>query len=83
MKGDKGDFYFIFTRLILPLLITIMFVSGLLLAFVISFGQVQAAPRGRQALSCATSSFTNVVSLPGVTVTIEKVDRVSQGGSYQ
>ncbi|KAK1757892.1 Tannase/feruloyl esterase [Echria macrotheca] len=45
-------------------------------------GTVDAVPRPRQALRCAASSFSNVVSLPGVTVTVERVDSVSDRGKY-
>ncbi|KAK4214318.1 Tannase/feruloyl esterase [Rhypophila decipiens] len=60
-----------------------MFVSGLLLALLLPAGHVEAVPAARQALRCTISSFTNVVVLPGVTVTIEKVTSISEGGSYQ
>lgn len=60
-----------------------MFVLGLLLALFLPGGHVEAAPAARQALRCVTSSFTNVVALPGVVVTIEKVASISEGGSYQ
>ncbi|KAM7200181.1 Tannase/feruloyl esterase [Naviculisporaceae sp. PSN 640] len=60
-----------------------MFVTGLLLALFLPSGHVEAAPSARQALRCVTSSFTNVVALPGVVVTIEKVTSISEGGSYQ
>ncbi|KAK3355458.1 Tannase/feruloyl esterase [Neurospora tetraspora] len=38
--------------------------------------------RQRQSPKCAASSFTNVVNLPGVTVTIEKAVSISERGSY-
>jgi len=37
----------------------------------------------REALRCATSSFTGVVSLPGVTVTIERAVSVPELGTYR
>ncbi|KAK1776963.1 tannase and feruloyl esterase-domain-containing protein [Copromyces sp. CBS 386.78] len=38
--------------------------------------------RQRQTPRCLTSSFTNVVNLPGVTVTIEKAVSIAERGSY-
>lgn len=62
-----------------------MLLSGILLALVLSPGphHVEAAPATRQALRCVTSSFTNVVTLPGVAVTIEKVVSVPNRGTYR
>ncbi|KAK3694387.1 Tannase/feruloyl esterase [Podospora appendiculata] len=44
-------------------------------------GVHSAPPQTRAALSCSTSSFTNVVTLPGVTVTIQSA--VTKSGTYQ
>jgi len=66
---------------------TIMLVLFTVLALLRLLLWVDAAPadnvHSRQALRCAVSSFTGVVSLPGVTVTIERAVSVSQGGSYR
>ncbi|KAK3335823.1 Tannase/feruloyl esterase [Cercophora scortea] len=51
-----------------------------LLALFVS-GVHSAPPQTRAALSCTSSSFTNVVTLPGVTVTIESA--VTKSGTYQ
>lgn len=38
--------------------------------------------RQRQSPKCVASSFTNVVNLPGVTVTVEKAVSIAERGSY-
>ncbi|KAK5658910.1 hypothetical protein OQA88_1724 [Cercophora sp. LCS_1] len=50
-------------------------------------GIADASPLGenqpRQALRCLASSFTGVVALPGVTVTVERAVSIAEGGTYR
>lgn len=62
-----------------------MAVLAISLQIALFVGCILAGPtakRTRQAVQCTTRAFTGVVSLPGVTVSIEKADHVPRNGTY-
>jgi feruloyl esterase len=79
---NKLEKLLVLAVLSLPIMAFYLSSSIISLLAVVGAGASTARPRPPQsrALSCATSSFTNVVKLSGVTVTIQKVQTVQ--GNY-